>query len=167
MSSAVLALGANLGDSLGALQGAVQALSGIAGITVIRGSAVYATTPVGGPEQPIYVNAVVLIETALSPAQLLEQVNAIEAEWHRTREVRWGPRTLDIDIIVFDSIVSTDPQLTLPHPRAAERGFVLVPWLDVDPGAMLLGVPVSQLLSGVDTNGIWPLDPPVVLQVPA
>ncbi|MDO8733116.1 MAG: 2-amino-4-hydroxy-6-hydroxymethyldihydropteridine diphosphokinase [Actinomycetota bacterium] len=165
MSSAVLGLGANLGDALGALQGAVDALAQTAGITVIRSSSVFATDPVGGPEQPTYVNAIVLIDTSLTPLQLLEQVNAIEVDWHRTREVRWGPRTLDIDIIVFDDLVSSDERLTLPHPRAAERGFVLVPWLDADSEAELLGVPVSALVKGVDTTGVQQLDPPLILQV--
>jgi 2-amino-4-hydroxy-6-hydroxymethyldihydropteridine diphosphokinase len=143
----------------------VDALAHTDGITDVRSSAVFATDPVGGPEQPTYVNAVVLIETTLSPMQLLERVNAIEADWHRTREVRWGPRTLDIDIIVFDDVVSSDDRLTLPHPRAAERGFVLVPWLDADPQAHLLGVPVRSLLERVDTAGVRPLDPPMALQV--
>ncbi len=165
MSSAVLSLGANLGDSLGALLGAVDSLAITDGITSIRSSAVFATEPVGGPEQPTYVNAVLLIQTTLTPIQLLELVNSIEAEWHRTREVRWGPRTLDIDIITFDSLISSDPRLTLPHPRAAERGFVLVPWLDVDAKAELQGVPVRTLLEGVDTSGVRPLDPPMTLRV--
>ncbi len=167
MSSAVLGLGANLGDALGALQGAVDALGASAGINVIRSSAVFATEPVGGPQQPTYVNAVVLIETTLTPMQLLERANAIEEQWHRTREVRWGPRTLDIDIIAFDSVQSADPRLTLPHPRAAERGFVLVPWLDADNNAELLGVPVRELVERVDTTGVRLLDPPLLLQVPS
>jgi len=167
VSSAVLGLGANLGDALAALQGAVDALGGTQGITVVCSSAVFATEPVGGPEQPTYFNAVVLIETRLAPVQLLERVNEIEAQWHRTREIRWGPRTLDIDIISFGDVVSTDERLTLPHPRAAERGFVLVPWLDADADAELLGVPVRTLVQLVDTSGVQQLDPPVILQVPA
>ncbi len=161
----MLGLGANLGDSLGALQGAVDALAHTPGIAVTRSSSVFATEPVGGPDQPTYVNAVVLIETSLTAMQLLESVNAIEADWHRTREVRWGPRTLDIDIIVFDDIVSSDERLTLPHPRAGERGFVLVPWLDADSEAVLLGVPVRELVQQVDTSGVRQLDPPLILQV--
>lgn len=167
MSAAVLGLGANLGDSLAALQGAVDALAQSEGITVTRSSAVYATDPVGGPEQPTFVNAVVLVETSLTPMQLLDRVHAIEADWHRTREVRWGPRTLDIDIIVFDDVRSPDVQLMLPHPRAAIRGFVLVPWLDADPDAQLLGHDVRDLVKQVDTSGVRPLDPPLVLRVPA
>lgn len=161
----MLGLGANLGDAIAALQGAVDALVSTAGITVNCSSAVFATEPVGGPQQPTYVNAVVLIQTTLTPMQLLQRVNAIEEQWHRTREVRWGPRTLDIDIIVFDSLVSSDPRLTLPHPRASERGFVLVPWLDADPDAELLGVPVRELVDQVDTSGVQLLDPPLELQV--
>ena len=165
MSSAVLGLGANLGDALGALQGAVDALQATEGIRVVRSSAVFATEPVGGPEQPTYVNAVVLVDTTLTAPQLLDRVNAIEAEWQRTREVRWGPRTLDIAIIVVDDLKSDDQRLTLPHPRARERGFVLVPWLDADADARLLGLPVRDLLPSVDISGVQPLDPPTVLRV--
>ena len=165
MSSAVLGLGANLGDALGALQGAVDALAHTPDIAVTRSSSVFATEPVGGPDQPTYLNAVVLIQTTLTAMQLLERVNAIEADWHRTREVRWGPRTLDIDIIDFDNVVSSDERLTLPHPRAAERGFVIVPWLDADSEAELLGVPVRGLVQQVDTSGVRQLDPPLILQV--
>jgi len=167
MSTAVLALGANLGDARAALQGAVDALAASAQIQVVAASPVFETDPVGGPEQPVYVNAVVLVTTSLEPMQLLERAHEIEAAWHRTREVRWGPRTLDIDIIAFDDVVSDDERLTLPHPRAAIRGFVLVPWLAVDPQAALRGVPVRELLAQVDVSGVRALQPPVLLQVPS
>ena len=167
MSSAVLALGANLGDARAALQGAVDALAADPRIEVMAASPVFETDPVGGPEQPVYVNAVVLVTTSLEPMRLLERVHEIEAAWHRTREVRWGPRTLDIDIICFDDVVSDDEGLTLPHPRAAVRGFVLVPWLAVDPQAVLQGVPVRQLLAQVGVSGVRALQPPLFLQVPS
>ena len=89
MTAAVIALGANLGDAKAALQGAVDALAATAGITVLACSQVFETDPVGGPEQPVYVNAVVLVDTALEPLALLGRANEIEQEWHRTREVRW------------------------------------------------------------------------------
>ncbi len=150
---AVLALGANLGDRLEALRGAVRSLGAADGIEVVAVSAVYETEPVGGPEQPGYLNAVILVRTTLEPAALLRAAQAVEQEWHRTREVRWGPRTLDIDIIDFDDRRSDDPDLTLPHPRAGERAFVLVPWLEVEPADVLPGIgPIAAIT--VDTAGV-------------
>jgi 2-amino-4-hydroxy-6-hydroxymethyldihydropteridine diphosphokinase len=93
------------------------------------------------------LNSVVLVESSLSPRELLDQMHEIENAWHRTREVRWGPRTLDLDLIEFEGVTSADPNLTLPHPRAHERAFVLVPWLEADPAAELTGFgPVMALL---------------------
>ncbi|HLH59330.1 MAG TPA: 2-amino-4-hydroxy-6-hydroxymethyldihydropteridine diphosphokinase [Streptosporangiaceae bacterium] len=136
---AVLALGSNLGDRLQTLQRAVDALAASAGIEVLSVSPVYETAPVGGPDQPDYLNAVVLADTSLPPGDVLARAHEIEAAARRTREVRWGPRTLDIDVIAYGDHVSGDPGLTLPHPRAHERAFVLAPWLDVDPAAELPG----------------------------
>ncbi len=136
---AVLALGSNLGDRLRTLQRAVDALAGSAGIDVLSVSPVYETAPVGGPDQPDYLNAVVLADTSLPAAGLLARAHEIEAAARRTRELRWGPRTLDIDVIAYGDQLSGDPELTLPHPRAHERAFVLAPWLDVDPAAELPG----------------------------
>lgn len=134
---AVVSLGANLGDRLAALQGALDALAADDSVHVVAVSPVYSTAPVGGPEQDDYLNAVVLIDTELSPHELLALAQRIEADHHRTREVRWGPRTLDIDLIAFHApdgdIVMDTPDLTLPHPRACERAFVCVPWGDVEP----------------------------------
>jgi 2-amino-4-hydroxy-6-hydroxymethyldihydropteridine diphosphokinase len=147
MTRAVIALGANLGDARAALAGAVEALRGEVGVEVIAESSVYATAPIGGVEQPDYLNAVVIAETSLSPRELLDALHAIENSWHRTREVRWGPRTLDLDLIDYVGVTSDDPELTLPHPRAHERAFVLVPWLEADPGATLTGLgPVAPLV---------------------
>jgi 2-amino-4-hydroxy-6-hydroxymethyldihydropteridine diphosphokinase/dihydroneopterin aldolase len=136
---AVLALGSNLGDRLRTLQDAVDALAATQGLDLVAVSPVYETAPVGGPEQPDYLNAVVLAETARPAAALLDRAHEIEAAADRTRAVRWGPRTLDIDVIAYGDQVSGDPALTLPHPRAHERAFVLAPWLDVDPDAELPG----------------------------
>ncbi len=165
MTRAVIALGANLGDARAALQGAVDALSKTQGIDVLAASPVYETEPVGGPEQPVYVNAVILIDTSLDPDDLLTRANAIEAEWQRTREVHWGPRTLDIDIIEIEGFISDSERLTIPHPRAHERGFVLVPWLTVDPKAELHGAPVAELIQRVDASGVRMLQPRVELKV--
>lgn len=165
MTRAVIALGANLGDAKAALQGAVDALAATQGIEVIAASPVFETEPVGGPEQPVYVNAVVLIDTSLTPDDLLTRANAIEADWQRTREVRWGPRTLDIDIIDIDGFISDSQRLTIPHPRAHERGFVLVPWLAVDSTAVIHGEPIAELIQRVDVTGVRTLEPRVDLMV--
>jgi len=146
----VLALGSNLGDRLDILQGAVDAVAGLPDVSVGAASPVYETVPVGGPAQPDYLNAVLLARTGLPPYDLLERVHEVEAAFDRVREVRWGPRTLDIDIITYEGVLCGDPELTLPHPRAHERAFVLAPWHDVDPDAVLPGHgAVARLLEGL------------------
>jgi 2-amino-4-hydroxy-6-hydroxymethyldihydropteridine diphosphokinase len=151
---AVLSVGANLGDRLGTLQGCVDALGRLGETEVLAVSPVYETAPVGGPPQPDYLNAVVIVATGLSPAGLLAGINKIEADFGRVRTQRFGPRTLDIDIVSFAEEISADPVLTLPHPRAHERAFVLAPWHDLDPGARLPGHgPVADLLAGTDLGG--------------
>ena len=134
---AVLALGSNLGESESTIERAVVDLRE-AGMRILRVSPLYRTAPVGGPAgQPDYVNAVIEVSTSLRPYELLKLCNAVEAAHHRERLVRWGPRTLDIDVIDYDGVISEDPVLTLPHPRAQERAFVLVPWAQMDPQAYL------------------------------
>lgn len=135
---AVLALGSNLGESESTIERAVVDLRE-AGMRILRVSPLYRTAPVGGPAgQPDYVNAVIEVSTSLRPYELLKLCNAVEAVHHRERLVRWGPRTLDIDVIDYEGVVSDDPVLTLPHPRAHERSFVLTPWARMDPEAHLL-----------------------------
>jgi dihydroneopterin aldolase/2-amino-4-hydroxy-6-hydroxymethyldihydropteridine diphosphokinase len=151
----VLALGSNLGDRRQELQRAVDALAATPGLRLTAVSPVYETDPVGGPDQPDYLNAVVLAVAALPATDLLRRAHAIEAAARRTREVRWGPRTLDVDIIAYGDELSADPVLTLPHPRARERAFVLAPWLDADPGAELPGQgPVAGLLARLPEGGL-------------
>ena len=153
----VVGIGANLGHRLAALQGAVDALAALPRTRVIAVSGVVETDPVGGPEQPDYLNAVVILDSALEAAEVLRHAQAIEADWDRTREVRWGPRTLDIDILAVADDISADPALTLPHPRATERAFVLVPWLDADPHAVVPGAgPVADLLAALGSAGVRP-----------
>ncbi len=156
---AVIALGANLGNRLETLQGAIDALEDTPGVRVKGVSAVYETEPWGvAPDsQPSYFNAVVIVKTTLPPSSLLERAHAVEEAFHRVRDERWGPRTLDVDIVAYAEVVSDDPQLTLPHPRAHERAFVLSPWLDVDPEAALPGRGrVADLLAAVPRDGIAP-----------
>jgi 2-amino-4-hydroxy-6-hydroxymethyldihydropteridine diphosphokinase len=134
---------------------------------VLAISPVYETAPVGGPAQPDYLNAVLLVQTGLPARDLLDAIHAIEASFGRVRAERFGPRTLDIDIICYAGQVSDDPELTLPHPRAHERAFVLAPWLDIDPAAELPGHgPAAGLLAGLDRAGVRPV-PGAVLQGPA
>jgi 2-amino-4-hydroxy-6-hydroxymethyldihydropteridine diphosphokinase len=163
---AVLALGTNLGDRLGTLQGCVQAIGGLPDTDVLAVSPVYETLPVGGPAQPDYLNAVLIAATGLRPGELLDAARRIEADFGRVRAERFGPRTLDIDIISYAGEVSSDPVLTLPHPRAHERAFVLAPWHDVDPEAELPGRgAVADLLAGLDRDGVRPV-PGAVLRRP-
>jgi 2-amino-4-hydroxy-6-hydroxymethyldihydropteridine diphosphokinase len=153
--TAVIALGSNLGDRDDILQGALDAIAGIAGVRLLAASPVYETVPVGGPPQPDYLNAVVLVSITISSRDLLDRLHAVEAAFDRVRVVRWGPRTLDLDIIAVAGERSDDPGLTLPHPRAYERAFVLAPWRDVDPDAELPGHGrVADLAGGVDQAGI-------------
>ena len=166
MPEVALALGSNLGDSAAILQGAVDDLCAVEGLTLETVSAVYETDPVGGPDQDPYLNAVVVGRTTLTGPELLAATQAIEQAWHRVREVRWGPRTLDIDIVAMgDDVVDTD-DLTVPHPRAHERAFVLVPWHDADPGARIPGRGlVADRLVECDATGVRPTD--VVLHLPS
>ena len=143
MTRAVLAVGSNLGDRMGHLQGAIDALA--EQVDIVAVSAVYETAPVGGPDQDDFLNAVLIAETSLAPFDLLALCQRVEADHDRVREVRWGPRTLDVDIIAMEGEVLDDATLTLPHPRAHERAFVCVPWLDVDPGATLPQGPIASL----------------------
>ena len=144
----VLALGSNLGDRLANLQAGIDALGAAPGITTTAVSAVFETSPVGGPNQPDYLNAVLLTSSGLAATEILGRCQVAEQARGRERRVRWGPRTLDIDIIACGEERSDDPRLTLPHPRAHERAFVLVPWHDVDPDASLPGFgPVAGLIA--------------------
>jgi dihydropteroate synthase len=153
----VLALGANLGDRLGTLTAAVTAIGQLPGTTITAVSPVYETAPVGGPDQPDYLNAVLLARTTLRPGDLLSRLHEIEAAHDRVRAVRFGPRTLDIDIVTYSGELSDDPVLTLPHPRARERAFVLAPWHDIDPEAVLpgeYGGRVADLLASTARDGV-------------
>ncbi|MEV7426113.1 MULTISPECIES: 2-amino-4-hydroxy-6-hydroxymethyldihydropteridine diphosphokinase [unclassified Streptomyces] len=156
---AVVALGSNLGNRLETLQGAVDALEDTPGLRVKAVSPVYETEPWGVDpgSQPSYFNAVAVIRTTLPPSSLLERGQAIEEAFDRVREERWAPRTIDVDIVAYADVVSDDPLLTLPHPRVHERAFVLAPWYDVDPGALVPGRgPVADLLAEVGRAGVHP-----------
>jgi 2-amino-4-hydroxy-6-hydroxymethyldihydropteridine diphosphokinase len=133
-----LGLGANLGDRLATLQRAVDLLAA-RGVRTVACSRVWATAPLGGPpDQPEFLNVVVEVDPGtLQPLDVLASANAVEAELGRVRDVRWGPRTIDIDVLLWGDLRSDDPTLTIPHPRLHERAFVVLPLLDLDPDPRL------------------------------
>lgn len=155
MAVCYLSLGSNLGDRLAHLTNAVSALKSQPKIKVLKVSSVYQTRPVGGPDQDDFLNAVIKIDTSLTSTELLEITQGIENSANRTREVHWGPRTLDIDILSYADVVSADEKLTLPHPRISQRAFVLIPWNEIDPTAQIPGLgEVSKLVNQVSSEGV-------------
>jgi 2-amino-4-hydroxy-6-hydroxymethyldihydropteridine diphosphokinase len=153
----VYSVGSNLGDRLGNLQGAVDAISDTPDIIVVDISSVYETEPVGGPvDNPKFLNLVIVAETTLEPRTLLERAFAVEDAYGRVRGgERWGPRTLDVDLIVVGNTQSDLSDMLLPHPMAHERGFVLVPWAEIDPKADLPGKgSVAALAAAVTDAGV-------------
>ncbi|TWG90628.1 2-amino-4-hydroxy-6-hydroxymethyldihydropteridine diphosphokinase [Nocardioides sp. J9] len=162
----VIALGSNLGDRFGNLQGGVAALADTPNVWVTGVSPVYESEPVGcPPDSKPFLNAVVLADTTLSAHRLLDRALAVEDAFDRLRsEVKNAPRTLDVDLIVVGDRRSDKDELRLPHPRAHERAFVLKPWLDLEPDAEFLGHgPVAELLAKVGTEGLTPR-PDLVLE---
>ena len=133
---AVVALGANIGEPKANLDLAIALLREATNVVAV--STYLQTKPVGGPKQPDYLNAVAIVESELPAKDLLAVLNGIETAMGRTREVHWGPRVIDLDLIQYGGLLVNDEKLTLPHPRAHERRFVLAPWFEVEPDAVLL-----------------------------
>ena len=133
---AVISLGANIGDANANLDLAVGLLREATEVLAV--SSYLQTKPVGGPEQPDYLNAVAIVESELPAKDLLALLNGIETAMGRTREIHWGPRVIDLDLIQYGGLLVNDEKLTLPHPRAHERRFVLAPWFEIEPEAVLL-----------------------------
>ena len=159
--SPLLALGSNLGERMASLQGAVNALADTPDVWITAVSPVYETDPVDSPpEAKTYLNAVVLIDTTLAASRLMDRALAIEDAFDRERgEVQNAPRTLDVDLIVVGDRRSDTDELKLPHPRAGERAFVLKPWFDLEPDAVLPDRgPIADLLSRTGLDGITPRD---------
>jgi len=135
MARAYVALGSNVGDREGNLRAALQHLGATPRVEALRCSSLYETAPVGGPAQRNYVNAVAAVDTDLSPEQLMAAMLRIEQRLGRERTERWGPRTMDLDLLLYDDIVAQTPDLTVPHPRMHERRFVLEPLVEIAPRA--------------------------------
>ncbi|WLS78222.1 2-amino-4-hydroxy-6-hydroxymethyldihydropteridine diphosphokinase [Erwinia pyri] len=156
MTRVYLALGSNLADPLHQVQAALDALAAIPETTLVVSSAFYRTPPYGPPDQPDYLNAAVALDTALLPEELLDQTQRIEQEQGRVRkEERWGPRTLDLDIMLFGDQTLATPRLTVPHYDLANRAFMLVPLLEIAPEIALPdGVKAAELLSKLDASAI-------------
>ena len=159
MSTAYLGLGGNLGDRLKYLAGAVRALNAEPGVSVEKVSSVYETTPVGVVDQPVFLNLAVQVTTTLSARELLTRCLQVENHFGRVRNERWGPRTLDIDVLWYDGNVVNDPDLTLPHPRMATRAFVLVPLAEIAPMLLLEGMRIDLRAASLDQSGLRLLGP--------
>lgn len=152
---ATVSLGSNLGERFQYLQNALDSINEMTGTQVHSVSPVFETDPVGGPEQGQYLNAVAVVKTILSPEQFLAATQKIELEQNRERNERWGPRTLDIDLLAMDNEIRNTSTLELPHPRAHERAFVLLPWSLIDPDYIIPGkASVVELLANLDVTGI-------------
>lgn len=152
---AYVALGANLGDPVNTISAAIQALTEIPATSLVRASSLYRTAPVGLKNQPDFINAVALLQTSLTPMQLLVALFNIEARFGRLRSVANAPRTLDLDLLLHGDSIVDDVQLTLPHPRIYQRAFVLVPLLEVVPDCRIPGQGLaSELLNGCRDQSI-------------
>jgi len=144
----VIALGSNIGDTNSHLHHAIEELGKV--VTIAKVSSFYKTAPVGGPEQDDFLNAVLIAESDLDPLDILVAMQEIETLAGRTRDIHWGPRTLDLDLISYGDAIIAEPHLELPHPRAHERVFVLEPWLEIDPEGELAGKgKIKDLLAAI------------------
>jgi 2-amino-4-hydroxy-6-hydroxymethyldihydropteridine diphosphokinase len=159
-SAAYIGLGSNQGNSLEILRSAVSDLRSLGQLRHV--SPVYESDPVGVTDQPPFTNAVASLETSLEPVALLDCLLEIEARHGRVRTVRWGPRTLDLDLIAYEGVHLDTPRLVLPHPRACEREFVLRPLVDIDPGVELGGQTASEWLAALPAQGVRALSDTLV-----
>jgi 2-amino-4-hydroxy-6-hydroxymethyldihydropteridine diphosphokinase len=161
MTEALLALGANVGDPRLNLERAIALLCDGDLVRMQARSSDYQTPPWGLEQQPEFVNLCLIVETALTPAALLERIHEVERALGRDRahEVRWGPRPIDIDILAYDDVVIDEPALKLPHPHLFDRAFVLVPLAEIAPERIIAGTRVRDALGRIDTTGVRRLPP--------
>lgn len=151
-----IALGSNIGDSPAILAAALQVLANTPGIAVQKFSSLYKTKPVGGIPQPDYLNGCALLQVQLLPQQLLKTLLATEAKFGRVRGERWGARSIDLDLLLYDELILDIPQLQIPHPRMNERAFVLVPLAEIAPDWIepISGKAIAQLVQEIDCSGV-------------
>jgi len=156
MASVLIALGGNVGDVRTTFEKAISNICGMAQAALLARSSDYATPPWGEEDQARFINACIEIETSLDPHALLFVLHRVEQKFGRDRakERRWGPRTLDLDLIAYDNVAIDKPELTLPHPRLFERAFVLVPLAEIAPDRVIRGRPVAEALADLSTEGI-------------
>ena len=155
VSKSAIALGSNLGDSLTILEDALKTLAQTPGIALESSSSWYQTAPIG-PPQPDYLNGCALLKVQLNPEELLATLLEVEKQFGRVRTQRWGPRSLDLDLLLFDRVILETPKLQIPHPRMRERAFVLVPLAEIAPDWIdpVSGKAIAQLLQGVDCSSV-------------
>jgi 2-amino-4-hydroxy-6-hydroxymethyldihydropteridine diphosphokinase len=161
MVEALLALGGNLGDVQATLDQAINAFCDGRDVRLVARSSDYRTAPWGVTNQPPFVNLALVVDTVLAPRALLDRALCVEAMFgrDRSREQRWGPRSLDIDIIAFDGLEIDEPGLTLPHPRLFERAFVLAPLAEIAPDRRIKGIAINDALAKIDASGVEKLPP--------
>ena len=156
MASALIALGGNVGDVRATFKKAIANICGMAQAVLLARSCDYATPPWGNEQQPRFINACIEIETSLDPQALLFTLHKVEQKFGRDRanETRWGPRTLDLDLLTYNDVSLQRPELTLPHPRLFERAFVLVPLAEIAPDRLIGGRSAREALKELSTEGI-------------
>jgi 2-amino-4-hydroxy-6-hydroxymethyldihydropteridine diphosphokinase len=156
MADVLIALGGNVGDLRTTFRKAISNICGMTQAALLARSSDYATPPWGELDQARFINACIEIDTSLDPHALLFTLHKIEKKFGRDRanETRWGPRTLDLDLIAYDDVSSDKPELTLPHPRLFERAFVLVPLVEIVPDRLIAGRDIKAALGGLSTDGI-------------
>lgn len=154
-SKVAIALGSNLGDSIAILEAAIKALERMPGIEIIIVSSWYETKAIG-PPQPNYINGCISVRTEQKPHSLLQILLGIEKEFGRIRREKWGPRTLDLDLLLYDDLILETPSLQIPHPRMRERAFVLAPLAQIEPSWIepVSGKSIKELLKAVDCTGV-------------
>jgi 2-amino-4-hydroxy-6-hydroxymethyldihydropteridine diphosphokinase len=162
MADVLIALGGNVGDVRATFQKAISNICGMTQAALVARSSDYSTPPWGNEAQPPFINACIEIDTSLDPHALLFTLHKIESRFgrDRAREKRWGPRTLDLDLIAYDDVTIDKPELTLPHPRVFERAFVLVPLAEIAPERSIAGRSVAAALAQLSTDGIERLPEP-------